>query len=466
MARIMSVEESKNESENVAADAYVSGDDSRGNDAATAASFVTSGAGAPSVASDESVKSDASVTSDDPVTSEKPRKSPRSGKSVGGARNRRRAIIMRGIVTPAIGLLAVAAVALGLLNATIWQPSRIITADAKVSGARYIVTDPNVLGLVDSDVRMDVDADGGGDVCIAAASSKDAAGWLAGAAYTRVTGMSDWTTLSSEQVKGGKDDAADTSAGESGDTASDAADNADNAANTASTTDAAADVAFKDSDMWSSVKCGKGEASLKTTAADATDVAIVDLGKTTTADLSLTWTRRTLPDYATPMYFIGGLLAVLAVLTATVFAMPPHKRRKRVVESEPVNVEDEVSFGEAVAGSLGIRPSYAPKTKRSGGRRRRHAPGADTGTMAPVAAEAPVVVDPSARNLVADAEAANGESAPSVNDEATSVISPDELQAYFARLAQEVGDDTTATNDTNDGTTATDDADTKGEETR
>ena len=457
MARIMSVEESKNESENVVADAYASGDDSRGNDAATAASFVTSGAGAPPVASDESVKSDASVTS------EKPRRSPRSGKSVGGARNRRRAIVMRGIVTPAIGLLAVAAVALGLLNATIWQPSRIITADAKVSGARYIVTDPNVLGLVDSDVRMDVDADGGGDVCIAAASSKDAAGWLSGAAYTRVTGMSDWTTLSSEQVKGGKDDAADTSAGESGDTASDAADNADNAANAANAT---ADVAFKDSDMWSSVKCGKGETSLKTTAGDATDVAIVDLGKTATADLSLTWTRRTLPDYATPMYFIGGLLAVLAVLTATVFAMPPHKRRKRVVESEPVNAEDEVSFGEAVAGSLGIRPSYAPKTKRSGGRRRRHAPGADTGTIAPVAADGPVVVDPSARNLVADAEAANGESAPSVNDEATSVISPDELQAYFARLAQEVGDDTTATNDTNDGTTATDDADTKGEETR
>ncbi|WP_082440504.1 hypothetical protein [Bifidobacterium aesculapii] len=370
---------------------------------------------------------------------------------------------MRGIVTPAIGLLAVAAVALGLLNATIWQPSRVITADAKVSGARYIVTDPNVLGLVDSDVRLDVDVNGGGDVCVASASSKDAAGWLSGAAYTRVTGMSDWATLSSEQVKGGKDDAADTSAdtaaGESGDTA-------DDAANTANTTDAAADVAFKDSDMWSSVKCGKGEASLKTTAADATDVAIVDLGKTTTADLSLTWTRRTLPDYATPMYFIGGLLAVLAVLTATVFAMPPHKRRKRVVESEPVNVEDEVSFGEAVAGSLGIRPSYAPKTKRSGGRRRRHAPGADTGTMAPVAAEAPVVVDPSARNLVADAEAANGESAPSVNDEATSVISPDELQAYFARLAQEVGDDTTAVNNDTDGANATDDAGTKGEETR
>nr|WP_055428072.1 hypothetical protein [Bifidobacterium aesculapii] len=464
----MSVEESKNESENVAADAYAFGDDSRGNDAATAASFATSGAGAPSAASDgsvtsdESVKTDTSVTSDESVKPAKPRKSPRSGKS-GGVHDRRRALVMRGIVTPAIGLLAVAAVALGLLNATIWQPSRVITADAKVSGARYIVTDPNVLGLVDSDVRLDVDVNGGGDVCVASASSKDAAGWLSGAAYTRVTGMSDWATLSSEQVKGGKDDAADTSAdtaaGESGDTA-------DDAANTANTTDAAADVAFKDSDMWSSVKCGKGEASLKTTAADATDVAIVDLGKTTTADLSLTWTRRTLPDYATPMYFIGGLLAVLAVLTATVFAMPPHKRRKRVVESEPVNVEDEVSFGEAVAGSLGIRPSYAPKTKRSGGRRRRHAPGADTGTMAPVAAEAPVVVDPSARNLVADAEAANGESAPSVNDEATSVISPDELQAYFARLAQEVGDDTTAVNNDTDGANATDDAGTKGEETR
>ena len=63
-----------------------------------------------------------------------------------------------------------------------------------------------------------------------------------------------------------------------------------------------------------------------------------------------------------------------------------------------------------------------------------------------------VIVDPVARNLVADQQNTIAESQPtvsestvfestagesSVDDEATSVISQDELAAYFARLAQE-----------------------------
>lgn len=117
----------------------------------------------------------------------------------------------------------------------------------------------------------------------------------------------------------------------------------------------------------------------------------------------------------------------------------------------------EVSIGEAVAGSLGgLKPSFAPK----GRRRRRHAAGASNPPQ-PVG-DQPVVVDPSARNLVADAAAggaAGTSGASGVSggfdpaEEATSVISSDELQAYFARLAQEVGtgdaaDDAAGTADT------------------
>nr|WP_191996877.1 hypothetical protein [Bifidobacterium platyrrhinorum] len=359
-----------------------------------------------------------------------------------GPKARRHAVIMRGVVTPICGLLAVAAIAIGALNATIWQPSRVITADAKVSGARYIVTDPSVLGLVDKDVKVNVK--GGGDVCVAVAASKDAAGWLDGEAYVRLTGLSDWSTLSSESVAASKSSQQSSGDAQSGDAQSGQQDS---------------DVAFKDSDMWRSVKCGSGAASLEEKAAEVTDVVLVDLGRKGSADVSFTWTRQTLPDYATPMYFVGGLLAVLAVLTASVFAMPPHKRRKRVVESEPVDASEEVSIGEAVAGSLGIKPSYEPKSKGRG-RRRRHAAGTDTGVIEPVSVDqGPVVVDPASRNLVADAEGATSAAptgvtpdaaAPAatgtpaggdVNDEATSVISPDELQAYFARLAQEAADD-------------------------
>ena len=66
---------------------------------------------------------------------------------------RRHAVLMRGVVTPILGLLAVAAIGLGIMNATEWKPSRTITAQTQVSGSRYVVTDPGVAGLVDSDVR-------------------------------------------------------------------------------------------------------------------------------------------------------------------------------------------------------------------------------------------------------------------------------------------------------------------------
>ena len=63
----------------------------------------------------------------------------------GAKRPSRHAKIMRGVVTPIFGLLAVAAVVLGYMNATMWKPSTEITASATMSGSRYVVTDPNVL---------------------------------------------------------------------------------------------------------------------------------------------------------------------------------------------------------------------------------------------------------------------------------------------------------------------------------
>ena len=52
-----------------------------------------------------------------------------------------------------------------------------------------------------------------------------------------------------------------------------------------------------------------------------------------------------------PFYLSGGLLAVLAVLCASVFAMPPHKRRKRMVEGmASAVIEEEAPASIAVSG--------------------------------------------------------------------------------------------------------------------
>ena len=327
---------------------------------------------------------------------------------------RHHARLMRGVVTPILGLLAVASIGLGLMNATEWKPSRTITAQTQVSGSRYVVTDPGVSGLVDDDVKVNVSVDGAEKVCIASTSAKDATGWLSGETYTRLTGLEDWSTLSTVKATGDTSASADAAAEEQ------------------------TGVDFKDSDMWRAVTCDERNVETEINAKDSSDVLLIDLGKKQNADVSLTWTRKTLPDFAMPFYFVGGLLAFGAVLTASVFAMPPHRRRnKRVVSGMAGQLEEqeqqpieEVSVKDAVAGSLsGLASAFKPRSRRS----RRHAAVSDDEIAQPT------VVDPSARNLVADAAGDTEADDESVGEE-TSVISADELQAYFARLAQESGE--------------------------
>lgn len=329
---------------------------------------------------------------------------------------RRHAVLMRGVVTPILGLLAVAAIGLGIMNATEWKPSRTITAQTQVSGSRYVVTDPGVAGLVDSDVRVKVLSGGSGKVCVAAASAKDAAGWLSGERYVRLTGLDDWQTLGTQK--------AGSSAGQNAGTSQDGT---------------MEGVDFKDSDMWHAVTCDTKSVEFESNVKNNSTVLLVDLGEKQNADISFTWTRKTLPDFATPFYFVGGLLAVGAVLTASVFAMPPHRRRHRMVmgtagqldehtdqqAEEPV---EEVSIREALTGSMSSLAAAFKPSKR-GGRRHAAAAGEDV--------EQPTVIDPSARNLVADAAGAAADDDDMSVGEETSVISADELQAYFARLAQE-----------------------------
>ena len=327
---------------------------------------------------------------------------------------RHHARLMRGVVTPILGLLAVASIGLGLMNATEWKPSRTITAQTQVSGSRYVVTDPGVSGLVDDDVKVNVSVGGAEKVCIASTSAKDATGWLSGETYTRLTGLEDWSTLSTVKATGDTSASADAAAEEQ------------------------TGVDFKDSDMWRAVTCDERNVETEINAKDSSDVLLIDLGKKQNADVSLTWTRKTLPDFAMPFYFVGGLLAFGAVLTASVFAMPPHRRRnKRVVSGMAGQLEEqeqqpieEVSVKDAVAGSLsGLASAFKPRSRRS----RRHAAVSDDEIAQPT------VVDPSARNLVADAVGDTEADDESVGEE-TSVISADELQAYFARLAQESGE--------------------------
>lgn len=334
----------------------------------------------------------------------------------------RHAKIMRGVVTPIFGLLAIACIALGVLNATVWKPDSEITAVGSVHGSQYVVTDPNVLQLVDSRVNISAKSQNKqSDVCIAIGSARDVAGWIAGSKYVRVSGLSDWKTLSTMKVA-----------------ARGTADHSEN------------QVAFKDSDMWRTIKCSAGAVDMQVKGSNGNNtedvVALVDFGDGKADTVTLNWNRRSLPNFAMPFYLAGGLLVILAVLSASVFAMPPHKRRNKrafaMVEGVGSSEGDE---GEVAAWVKNAEASAARNEKQGRSRhgRRRHA-GRRAENRASTAErpEQPTIIDPANRNLVADQQrAADVEqpvgTAPSVDDEATSVISPDELAAYFARLAQE-----------------------------
>ena len=141
-----------------------------------------------------------------------------------------------------------------------------------MSGSRYVVTDPNVLTLLDQNATITVDSGSSQDeACVALGSSKDVAGWVASEkSYTRITGLASWSELSTQK-------GSSTSQG--------APTSADDA------------VSFKDSDMWTAVKCGTGSVSLKSKKTGASTVAIVDLGENVTnAKVQLHWVRSEEPD--------------------------------------------------------------------------------------------------------------------------------------------------------------------------
>lgn len=301
----------------------------------------------------------------------------------------RRSTIMRGVITPIFGLLAVTCIVLGVMNATVWKPSPHVDAQGQAN-TRYVVTDPGVLPLVDNRVSIRATPErtrGKAQVCMALTTAQDAAGWTAGQDVTRVKGLEDWATLDLSRGKTAAKQAQDDANG----------------------------VAFADSDMWRQVKCG-GASTVMTIEADRPDlVLLVDTQAGASADqqgakasaaqsavkLHLSWERSKLPDFAIPFYFSGSLLVIMAVLSATVFAMDPAKRRKKqtasVKEQEP-EVTVAQALGSMVAPGLG-------KKRKSAGRHRRHAVEGSTqvpGSGTVPNGQAPQVIDPTARNMVAN----------------------------------------------------------------
>lgn len=390
----------------------------------------------------------------------------------------KRARFMRGVVAPIFGLLAALSIVIGVLNATVWKPSSIVSAHANVYGSRYIVTDPGVLNLVDYRVKISVAAlNSRKPICVAVGLAKDVRGWTKGYSVQRITGLNNWNSLSTDVMRADDDARIDSTKTDDSKVSK----------------DASKDVDFKDSDLWTNATCQMGLAKLFVNAADfeqagnAADLAlkqesqersqeqnnaqsntqngaqsqtsrqklsselqskiarrvlIIDLGKNSPeAFVELRWRRHNLPDFATPMYFVGALFILLCGLSASVFAMAPHRRRnKRLVASRTGlisvenNSQEEVKFSEALAGTIaGIFGSHKDKKSKhkvGSGAHARHGVHARTRT-----AKSKAAVDSS----ISVKSGLNSSKTAALDE--TTVISKDDLQAYFARLASESNSD-------------------------
>lgn len=322
-------------------------------------------------------------------------------------KHRRHVKIMRGIVTPVLGVLAIIAFVFGGLNATIWKPNPHVTVSTGTLSTNYVVTDPGVLALADNTVDISATAASGDQVCIAVTSARDATGWLSGQKYTRVNGLATWQNFTT-QTSSTKD---------SGDTGT---------------------VAFADSDMWEQVSCNNDKTTLQWKGDGGDRVILVsaqgaDPKANTKLDFTMSWTRATVPNFAMPFFFVGGLLTVMAILAATLFSLEGHRRRKRkTLENAHVTAltEEEMLDQDGKphwmhAGSEPPSPERSRRRERRERRRRHHShrrEAVEEELREEREAEGPEVLDVTSVNLL---------------QQNTPAVSTDELQEYFARLAAE-----------------------------
>ncbi|WP_093960633.1 MPP10 family protein [Bifidobacterium vansinderenii] len=318
-------------------------------------------------------------------------------------KHRRHVRIMRGVVTPLLGLLAVASFVFGGLNATIWKPNPHVSVSTGTLSTNYLVTDPGVLALADNTVDISATAASGDQVCIAVTSARDATGWLSGQKYTRVNGLDTWQKFTTQS----------SSTKDSGDTGS---------------------VAFADSDMWEKVICANDKASMQWKGDGGDRVILVsvqgsDQNASTKLDFTMSWTRATVPNFAMPFFFVGGLLVVMAILAATLFSLEGHRRRKKkTLENAHVTALTEEEMldqdGKPHWMHAGAKPP-SPERNRREFRRRHHShrrEAVEKELREESESEGPEVLDVTSVNLL---------------QQNTPAVSTDELQEYFARLAAE-----------------------------
>lgn len=238
----------------------------------------------------------------------------------------------RKIVAPVIAGVAVVLAILGLITQLRWNNDPWARPEASLT-TRYSVTDTGVLPLINNAVQ--IKATSSNNICVALTSSTDAEGWIAGQKYTRITGTNSWTQLATQQATAPK------------------------ARNTK--VDEQQVPLFKDFDSWQRVSCGKSVTLNWKGDKTSADVLIIDANPNSSltgsqssspVTLQMSWIRTDLNSTARLLWLLAALVALLAGIVATIFALAPRLRRKpkRLVDAERMPAKMEGTEEIKVAG--------------------------------------------------------------------------------------------------------------------
>ena len=214
--------------------------------------------------------------------------------------------MVRRIAAIVLVLLGAASIVLGVLSATAWRTSDVVSVTSTAIDTPLVVVDPGVPTIVNDSVEVTVTAATPEQaVTVIEGRDVDVIGWIADGAYQRITGLPDWDELSTEVVEG------------------------------------VAEVPSPvGNDMWLSTQQGTGELTWTMTATDERIALLIPRDGATgpAPTVTFTWSREVATPYRDPLVG-GGIAGIVVGLALGAWSIVAGRRRKLAADQARIEAE-------------------------------------------------------------------------------------------------------------------------------
>ena len=341
--------------------------------------------------------------------------------------------MVRRIAAIVLVLLGAVAIVLGVLSATAWRTSDVVSVTSPAIDTPLVVVDPGVPTIVTDSVDVTVTAASPEQaVTVIEGRDVDVAGWIGDVAHQRITGLPDWDELSTQVVEG--------------------------------VTEVPSPVG---NDMWLTTQQGTGELTFTLTdTGERTALLIPRDGATGPAPtVTFTWTREVATPYRDPLVG-GGIAGIVVGLALGAWSIVAGRRKALAadvarIEAERVAAEEAKAADPESTAILaptlarqaeeGAAAQELPEAEESLTRRQRRALAAAASVAAAEAARREAEAGSDVAEETSPAEPVAEELVP-VEDIATAITAPaqeagapDTPDAYPSWLRTADGEEGTAT---------------------